>query len=81
MTIDVTKPEAQFLIAIGVVGGLFFGYQAATHMFVEGLTAKERKNLLVFSASGLGMWAVSELYDLEKLWVEVEQAAVKAVGP
>lgn len=78
-TPDITKPEAQFLIVTGVIGGSYLGYQAYTHMFVEGLTAKERKNFLVFAASMLGIWGVSKLIDLEKIWSTLEDKASEAM--
>lgn len=67
-TLDITKPEAQFLIVAGVIGGSFLGYQAVTHMFAEGLTTEERKGLLSFAAITFGWWGVSKLIDLDKIW-------------
>lgn len=65
--IDISRPEAQFLIVTGVIGGLFIGYQAYQHMFVEGLTARERKGMLVFAGSTLALWAVEQFYTLDEI--------------
>ncbi len=65
---DLSKPEAQVLVVAGIVGGLLIGRSAIHHMFVEGMTAKERKNMLIFSASCLAAWGASKLIDLETYW-------------
>jgi hypothetical protein len=78
-TPDLTKLDSQILIVSGVVGGLFLGYQAVRHMFVVGLTTKERRDMLLFAASTLGVWAASEFLDIDKYWFLTPQGMIKKV--
>lgn len=76
---DLTRPEAQLLIVLGVVGGTTIGYYAYQHMFVEGLTAKERKNMLIFAAGTLAVWAANEFLDLEEYWYLTPETAAEKI--
>lgn len=62
-------------IVFGVIGGAFFAKKAVDHMFIEGLEEKERKQILLWTASivgGLGVWA---LVDLKRYWwISVDSA-------
>lgn len=70
------------VVGMGVIGGVFFGYQALSHMFGEGLTDKERKNILMYTASILAVWGASQLIDVDKAWwLTPEGAGKKAFVP
>lgn len=56
------------VVGMGVIGGVFLGAQGAKHMFVEGLTADERKNILMYGASALAIWGIAQLFKLEDAW-------------
>jgi len=57
---------------MGVIGGLFFGKKAVDHLFREGMTSEERRNLLIFSGSILALYAAGNLIDLDKRWYSVD---------
>lgn len=67
------------MVGMGVIGGAFLGWHGVKHMFSEGLTDKERKNILLYGASVLAVWGVSQLLSLEKAWwLTPEGAAQRA---
>ena len=52
------------VVGLGTIGGLFIGYQAVQHLFVEGVTSEERKGVLMYSAAALAAWGLTKLVDL-----------------
>lgn len=56
------------VIGIGVLGGAALGKAAIDHMFVEGLTARERKGIFKGVASGLAFFGMLKLYELHRAW-------------
>ena len=64
---DVRMP---LIVGMGVIGGLFFGWQAVDHLFREGMTWEEKKNILIFSGTILGIYAAVNLFDLDEKWFE-----------
>lgn len=81
-----TSLQMPLLIGMGVLGGAFFGYQAYSHMFKEGLAEKERSNILKAAGAMLALFGVSLLIDVDKAWwltpqglaAKAEEEAVKA---
>lgn len=68
-----------FAIGLGVVGGIAVGRWGFQHLFREGLTAKERKNMLYAMGIGLAGIAGSLLFKLDKeWWWSVQGAAARA---
>ena len=55
-------------VGLGVLGGVFIGKAAVEHMFVEGFSDHERKNLLLFAASGFALWAAQTFFNIGPLW-------------
>lgn len=51
-------------LVLGAIGGLVIGKKAYEHLFVEGLTEDERKNLLRAGVTGAAIWAIKEFVDL-----------------
>jgi hypothetical protein len=69
---DLSNPRVLGALGLGLVGGLFLGKEAVAHLFVEGLTAAERKGMLIFGGSIVGLWAAKELLDLDPHWYSAE---------
>lgn len=61
-------PQFPLLVGLGVIGGAAIGWWGVQHLFVEGITSKERKNILIAAATMLAVWGASELIGLEKAW-------------
>lgn len=51
-------------VGLGVIGGLFIGKYAYEHLFVEGLTAEERKGMLLFAAGTAAIWGIGKLMEI-----------------
>lgn len=68
-----------FAIGLGVVGGVTIMSWGVKHMFGDGLTPKERKNILIAMGVGVAAIAGSVLFKLDKeWWWSVEGAAARA---
>lgn len=67
---DIKMP---LIVGIGVIGGLFFGKKAVDHLFREGMTWEEKKNILIFSGTILGIYAAVNLLGLDEKWFEPEK--------
>lgn len=68
---DTDDPRVLALLGIGVIGGLFLGKEAVTHLFVDGMTAEERKGMLIFGGSIIGLWAATELAGIPARWISL----------
>lgn len=75
-------------VALGVLGGMFIGWEGVKHSFVVGLTDQERKGLLFFSGSILLLFGAKELLGIEEKyltggWIDekVEEWTTKAGSP
>ena len=64
---DIRMP---LVVGMGVIGGLFFGWQAVDHLFKEGMTSDEKKKILIFSGSMLAIYAAINLIGLDQKWFE-----------
>lgn len=74
------QEKMTLLVIMGGIGGLFLGYQAFQHFFVEGVTTEERKNILILAA-GMGIWwGLDKAFDLQKQVDQLETDAAQAVG-
>ena len=64
----ISTRSMQIAVALGVIGGLAIGSWGVRHMFVEGMTDEERRNILMYSG-GVGL-AIGLVYfaDLDKKW-------------
>lgn len=69
--VDVADPRVLALLGLGVVGGLLLGKEAVGHLFVEGMTAEERKGMLIFGGSIVGLWAATELAGINPRWISL----------
>lgn len=68
-----------FAIGLGVVGGVTIASWGVKHMFGEGLTAQERKNILYAMGVGVAAIAGSVLFKLDRAWWwSIEGAAARA---
>jgi hypothetical protein len=65
---DTSALHMPLLVGMGVIGGAFFGYQAYSHMFKEGLTSHERGNILKAAGAMLALFGVAMLLDVDKAW-------------
>jgi hypothetical protein len=61
--------QMQAMIALGVFGGMFIGWQAVKQSFVVGLEDKERKGLLLFSGSILLLFGAKELLGIDEKYL------------
>jgi hypothetical protein len=69
------------IVGMGLIGGVFFAKVGLEHMFVEGLTDKERKGIFVAVASGLALWGLTKMVDLQEHWyLTADTAAEKAAA-
>lgn len=59
------------MLGISLIGGLFVGKMVADQAFREGLTEKERRNILVFSGGLVGWYAIGKLLDLDERWYDM----------
>lgn len=58
-------------VGLGVIGGLMMGRIVVREAFQEGLTDKERKNVLVFAGGLVGWYAIGKLLDLDERWYDI----------
>lgn len=65
------------IVAVGlsVVAGAFMGSVVVEQMFVEGLTDKERRNLLAISGVVLAGMAAKKFLDIDERLVSIEKLA------
>ncbi len=68
-----------FLI-MGGIGGLFLGYQGFQHFFVEGVTTKERRDILIFAAGMVLWWGLDQAFNLQKQMDEWQVQVAQKVG-
>lgn len=61
--------------ALGVIGGLFVAKTAMEQMFVEGLSAEERKGVFILAAVAATGIAAKQLFDIDERWVNIERFA------
>jgi hypothetical protein len=59
---------------LSIVGGLFVGSWAVKHLFGEGVTTEERKQMLAAGSIGLVM-AGAAYFDIDKKYWEAEAGA------
>jgi hypothetical protein len=73
---DPLGQDARHMVAYGlaVVGGLFVGSWAVKHLFGEGITPEERKQMLAAGAIGL-VTAGAMALDIDKRYWDVEAGA------
>lgn len=76
--VQLSSPAGGFLIAGGVIGGLAIGSAAYRHMFVEGMTAEERKPLLLGALGALAYLGIKMLVDVEHAWWTFEGLSSRA---
>ena len=66
-------------IGMGVIGGAALAYHGANHLFGVGMTAKEKRGILMFSGGIIATWAAINLLGISKDWADPE-AAAKRIG-
>ncbi len=65
---DQERVRLGFLLACGLVGGAAIGNWAYQHLFVEGLTDKERRPIVFGLGSIVLVYGVAKLLDADNRW-------------
>lgn len=63
------------VLGLSVIGGLFIGSWAYSHMFVEGMEEAERKKMLLYVGAAGIVGAAAWIFDLDRKYWDVEAAA------
>lgn len=66
------------MVGMGMIGGAFLAKQAISHLFVEGLTPSERRNLTGLAAASAAAWAASVFWGVDQKWLLSERLGESA---
>jgi len=77
---DVERNRVNWMIALGVIGGLIVGKVIYEQAFVEGLEPHERKNIFIAGAGTLLWYGLDQLFDIQKQMDAAAESAAKEIG-